>query len=92
MKERVLYLRETHPDTVYLKKPVKRKGVLQIAPGQGKDGYGRKISTDYMAVSNGVTRRVYCCQYSNAGTCYVIIDGKWHVVGDFDIPEEIRNQ
>ncbi len=28
------------------RRPVPRRGLLQLAPGQGADGYGRKISTD----------------------------------------------
>lgn len=34
-------------------------------------GYGKRIPTEYMVRHNGKWRRVYCCQYSNAGTCYI---------------------
>ena len=34
-------------------------------------GYGRKIPTRYMVQVAGKWRRVYCCQFSNAGTCYI---------------------
>ena len=34
-------------------------------------GYGRKIPTRYMVQLNGRWRRVYCCIFSNVGTCYV---------------------
>lgn len=36
-------------------------------------GYGRRIPTAYMVQIPGSLRwrRVYCCRYSNAGTCYV---------------------
>ena len=34
-------------------------------------GYGRRIPTRYMVQVNGKWRRVYCCQISNAGTCYI---------------------
>jgi hypothetical protein len=38
-----------------------------------RTGYGRKIPTSYMVKLPGGKRwrRVYCCQFSNAGTCYV---------------------
>ena len=34
-------------------------------------GYGRRIPTVYQVHVNGRWRRVYCCIYSNIGTCYV---------------------
>ena len=34
-------------------------------------GYGKRIPTEYVIYLNGRARRVYCCQYSNAGTLYV---------------------
>ena len=34
-------------------------------------GYGRRIPTRYMVRHNGKWRRVYCCIYSNIGTCYI---------------------
>jgi len=34
-------------------------------------GYGRRIPTRYMVRFGSKWRRVYCCQISNAGTCYV---------------------
>ena len=36
-------------------------------------GYGRKIPTRYMVKIPGSNRwrRVYCCIFSNTGTCYV---------------------
>lgn len=34
-------------------------------------GYGRRIPTRYMVQVHGRWRRVYCCQISNAGTCYI---------------------
>jgi len=54
-------------------------------------GYGRRIPTRYMVQAPGSTRwrRVYCCIFSNSGTCY--IEGKdrkpngkrsWIVVSD----------
>ena len=34
-------------------------------------GYGRKIPTRYMVKYNNRWMRVYCCIYSNIGTCYI---------------------
>lgn len=34
-------------------------------------GYGKRIPTGHMVRFNGKWRRVYCCQYSNVGTCYI---------------------
>ena len=49
-------------------------------------GYGRRIPTDRMVRFNGKWRRVYCCIYSNAGTCYIgRFDSKateQHIVSD----------
>ena len=45
-------------------------------------GYGRKIPTSRMVRLPGDQRwrRVYCCCYSNAGTCYVVKGKDWIVV------------
>lgn len=34
-------------------------------------GYGKRIPTRYMVRYKGKLRRVYCCIYSNSGTCYI---------------------
>jgi hypothetical protein len=45
-------------------------------------GYGRKIPTVHMVKLPGSPRwrRVYCCIYSNAGTCYVAQGKDWIVI------------
>lgn len=45
-------------------------------------GYGRKIPTRTMVKLPGSPRwrRVYCCIYSNAGTCYVTKGKDWIVI------------
>lgn len=45
-------------------------------------GYGRKIPTRTKVRLPGskVWRRVWCCQYSNMGTCYVVSYGHWIVI------------
>lgn len=34
-------------------------------------GYGRRIPSPWVVLFNGRWRRVYVCQYSNAGTAYI---------------------
>lgn len=34
-------------------------------------GYGKRIPTRQMVKVNGKWRRVYCCVFSNSGTCYI---------------------
>jgi len=34
-------------------------------------GYGKRIPTRSMVRVHGKWRRVYCCIYSNIGTCYI---------------------
>lgn len=48
------------------------KGLQQTATG-----YGRKLTTPYMVQWEGRWRRVYCCQFSNAGTLYIGKPGAW---------------
>ena len=45
-------------------------------------GYGRKIPTTHMVrfPGNPRWRRVYCCCWSNAGTCYVTSGKDWIVI------------
>lgn len=46
-------------------------------------GYGRKIPTSIMVKIPGlrnIWRRVYCCIYSNVGTCYVTHGRNWIVI------------
>ena len=48
-----------------------------------RTGYGRKIPTIHMVKLPGSPRwrRVYCCIFSNAGTCYVEDkDKNWIVI------------
>ena len=45
-------------------------------------GYGRKIPTRHMVKlpESNRWRRVYCCIYSNIGTCYVTSGNDWIVI------------
>lgn len=42
-------------------------------------GYGRRIPTRRMVHFNRRWRRVYCCVFSNSGTCYI---GKLSATGE----------
>lgn len=46
---------------------------------QTATGYGKRIATATMVKFNGKWRRVYCCIFSNVGTCYI---GKLSTVGE----------
>jgi hypothetical protein len=57
--------------------PWQRRGLMYTA-----SGYGRKIPTAWMVRLPGSLRwrRVYCCIYSNSGTCYVTSPKGWIVI------------
>lgn len=90
MSNSVAYLCDTHADVTFKRKNVVRRGMLQLAPGQSADGYGRRISTDYMAFFGGKWHRIYCCCFSNAGSLYVEQGKQWLHVRDGDIPENVN--
>ena len=46
-----------------------------------RSGYGRKIPTSHMVYWCNKWRRVYCCIYSNSGTCYILQGKNWITVG-----------
>ncbi len=74
----VKYADEVVGEYTLHRRPVLRKGMLQLAPGQGSDGYGKKITTDICLKfkSEKKERRVYCCCFSNAGSNYILIKGE----------------
>jgi hypothetical protein len=45
-----------------------------------RSGYGSKIPTDKVVHYGGRRYRVYCCIYSNVGTCYIVCKGKKVIV------------
>lgn len=53
-------------------------------PGQGPDGYGRKIATDWEVRVGGKWHRVYVVQFSNAGSAYVVRGGRDLYLGSFE--------
>ena len=56
--------------------------ITPVAYGRTASGYGRRIPTSRMVQIPGSPRwrRVYCCCYSNAGTCYVTRGKDWIVI------------
>jgi len=52
-----------------------KKGLMYTSTG-----YGRKIPTDRMVKYNNRWHRIYCCIYSNVGTCYIVSKGKRIIV------------
>ena len=72
-------------------KPVKRYGILQIAPGQSTSGYGSKISTDYMVRFPGehTTYRVYAVCYSNVASHYIIRRGEQLYLRGYQLEEAL---
>jgi len=45
--------------------------VHQLGLMQTATGYGKRIATATMVQYRGKWRRVYCCIFSNIGTCYI---------------------
>lgn len=57
--------------------PVRRHGgILGLLPGMDQFGYGEKITTDKMVVIGSRKYRMYVTQYSNAGSCWIVREGK----------------
>lgn len=80
-----------HFQATFIRKPVPRYGMMQLAPGQSPTGYGKKISANYMAVIGKQKHRVYCVCYSNSGSLYVFVKGEAFYLRDFDIPDAVRH-
>ncbi len=82
---KVTYLRDVHEGAFVIKHPIKLVGDQR--PGQNAEGYGDKITTDYMAVVKNKRYRVYAICWSNASSYYVIIENKKLFVSDFDVKD-----
>ncbi len=74
----IKYAKDVVGEFALHRRPVRKRGVMQIAPGQGADGYGRKITTDICLrfKDEKKERRVYCCCFSNSCTNYIIYKGQ----------------
>ena len=51
-----------------------RVKVTECPKSNSKTSYGDKIATQYLVFIEKKWRRVYCRQYSNIGTLYVLIN------------------
>lgn len=67
---------------------VPRRGFLQLMPGQGEDGYGSKITTDYECRVGNKWHRVYLILFSNSGSHYITVGKQRYYVTD--IPDKVR--
>jgi hypothetical protein len=69
----IKYLDDVCKDIKLIDKPLwwHKKGLIYTTTG-----YGRKIPTDKMVKYNNRLYRVYCCIFSNSGTCYIISKGE----------------
>lgn len=67
------------------------RGPFGSVPGQGAGGYGRRMATDYVIrfldLPGSRWRRVSCCCHSNAGSLYVLHDGDWLFLDDYDLAD-----
>ncbi len=90
----VEYVKDKFPEATYLAKPVPRRGSSwnRMAPGQGADGYGTKISTDYMVVIDKIKYRVYACCVSNVASHYILVKKEAYYIDDFDISEKVKKE
>lgn len=71
-KKPIEYLLDTYPQVTFeIHVPEQRRG-------QGTDGYGVKIQSDYMAKINGKGRlfRIYTCLIGNNGASYIVKGGQ----------------
>jgi hypothetical protein len=71
------------------RRAVERRGILQLAPGQGEDGYGSKITTDYIVRFGGRVYRVYAVCHSNVASHYILVKRRklfirtsWDIIPD----------
>ncbi len=58
------------------------ESLQRTAPDRSVTGYGAKLPTPYIVRFKGRERRVYCTNYSNIGTCWIVVGGKRWIVED----------
>jgi hypothetical protein len=58
--------------------PMRRKYLRwqELGLSQTASGYGRKLTSSMQVFWENRWRRVYVCQFSNAGTAYIVRNGK----------------
>jgi len=64
-------------DSDLIEKPLEwqKRGLMYTSTG-----YGKKIPTSKMLKVNNRLYRVYCCIFSNIGTCYIVKDKKDYIL------------
>jgi len=65
------YIKYKDKDLIYKPLPWQKKGLQQTA-----SGYGSKLTTTKMLKVGNKLYRVYVAQYGNAGSAYIIKNGK----------------
>lgn len=76
----LLYLADIAPTAVRVYRPLwyHLRGLSQTA-----SGYGARLTSAYcVRFSDGILRRIYVTQYSNAGTAWIMLAGKRVIVDD----------
>jgi hypothetical protein len=88
----VQYAEDKFGPYVKFRKDVARHGIMQVAPGQGSDGYGMKIVSDWMIRFEGEKKahRVYITQISNAGSAWIEKNGEKYFLRDIDYVETVE--
>jgi hypothetical protein len=68
--------------------PMIGHGPFRRNRGQGDDGYGKKISTEWEAQIKGETkwRKVYAICFSNVASHYIVVDGATLYLRDSTFP------
>ena len=62
--------------------PPKAQSPFGLLPGQGADGYGHKITTEYKVFYKGRLRRIYATCISNAAAYWIVCcNEKLHLRG-----------
>lgn len=88
MKTAIKYAHEIGPYKLQRNTPpgVKDTPWGRIFPGQGQDGYGRKITTDICLRFDHekIVRRVFCTCISNAASHWIIYKGEKVHLRDHD--------
>ena len=75
MNTLTLNIKNLHPDYAPMRIELEAKDAPLWWQVQGLSytatGYGKRIPTPNMVKHGGKWRRVYCCIFSNVGTCYI---------------------
>ena len=79
----IQYLSTLYPQAKVIRTPT-------IRSGQGADGYGKKITTDYSVELEGKRYPVFAICYSNAASHYATINKRKVFLLDGDVSDNVR--